>query len=134
MIILSEVMAHITFSTGFKLPWQQFLAPPISFHVCNEPTKLFFYCFSCTTYCWWGGSPVPMLLAAVYYTSIALVFIFLLTKQMFQIGPKHFLELHNDVLIRFAKWFWSIILSVRTMSILNLIGVHLVSLLFTILL
>ena len=43
---------------------------------------------------------------------------FLIEKKSFQIGPKMFLELHNDVLTMFTKWFWSIILSVRTVTIL----------------
>ena len=41
-----------------------------------------------------------------------------LQNQSFQIEPKLFLKLDNDVLIMFPKWFWSIILSVTTMSIL----------------
>ena len=53
-----------------------------------------------------------------YPELIALVLIFSLQNQSFQIEPKLFLELDNDVLIMFPKWFLSIILSVRTMSIL----------------
>ena len=34
------------------------------------------------------------------------------------IDQNHFLQLDNDVLIMFPKWFRSIILSVRTVSIL----------------
>ena len=52
------------------------------------------------------------------YIYIALVLIFSLQNQSFQIEPKLFLELDNDVLIMFPKWFWSIILSVRTVGVL----------------
>ena len=54
----------------------------------------------------------------VFSRNFNFTLIFSLQNQSFQIGPKLFLELDNDVLIMFPKWFRSIILSVRTVSIL----------------
>ena len=41
---------------------------------------------------------------------------FSLQNQSFLIDSKRFLELDNDVLNVFPKWFWSVMLSVRTVS------------------
>ena len=49
-----------------------------------------------------------------------MVLIFWLEKKWIQIGTELFVELHNDVLIMFLKYFWSQMLFVGTASILVL--------------